>query len=182
MLISSSTLTALVYDVGEGAEADALLAGAASRLAASGVRLAGTLQEPSRDGRRHRCDLVGRDLATQLVLKLSEDRGPAARGCRLDRERLERLAGLAVAALEAGAEALFVSRFGKREAEGGGFRSAVALAICREVPVLVSVGRDHLPAWRAFAGGLGDELPASPRSVDAWTTRFLDRRAVTCAA
>ena len=166
-------LTALVYETGQGAIADSLLDGAAVRLREHGRRLAGTIQLPSPEGSGHRCDLLGRDLGSEVVVRLSMHNGAHARGCRLDTTRLEHLAGLAMATLEAGADVLIVSRFGKREAQGGGFRSAIGWAATREVPVLVSVGRDHLLEWRSFAGDLATELPAMPCSIERWTAAVL---------
>lgn len=174
--LPAPVLSALVYESGEGALADRLLDSAAVRLHEHGLRLAGTIQLPSPEGTGHRCDLLGRDLASGVIVRLSMHNGPEARGCRLDTTRLEHLAGLAMASLEAGADALIVSRFGKREAQGGGFRAAIAWAASRDVPVLVSVGRDHLSDWHAFADGMARELPALPRSAETWAAAVLGAR------
>lgn len=165
---SSPLLTALVYETGEGDAANALVADAAEHLRASGLTLAGMIQRQAARSDRMRCDLIGRDLATGVECALSEDRGPAARGCRLDSRALEDLVGLTMTALDKGADVMFASRFGKREAQGAGFREAIASAVSRGVPVLAPVHRDYVEAWREFGGDLAIEIPATRTAVEAW--------------
>ncbi len=175
-------LTALVYETGTGEAANALVEEAAALLGRRGLSLAGTIQRQAARSDRMRCDLIGRDLATGVERALSEDRGPAARGCRLDSRALEDFVGLTVAALDNGADVMFASRFGKREAQGAGFREAIASAVSRGVPVLAPVHRDYVEAWREFGGDLTSEVPADRAAVEAWCDAVSAAVRLTCCS
>lgn len=161
-------LTAVVYEAGTGAQTDRLLADVAARLEASGYRLAGTVQRAFERADRCACDMIVRDLATGDELKISEDRGPNARGCRLDPRMLEALVGSASAALERGVDALIINKFGKQEALGAGFRDVIACALADGVPTVVAVNRAYFDSWRAFAADFADELPPEFAPVHKW--------------
>lgn len=167
------SLLALVYAPGHGAAADALLATVADELKGRGFRLGGTVQEPAERAALHACDLIGHDLGTGTRLRLSVNRGREAKGCRLDCSVLEALAGMAAHSLETGVDAFIVSRFGKREQQGAGFRAALATAVAAAVPVLVTVNKEHLSGWRAFADGVGFEAPATLEAVQRWVRHVI---------
>jgi len=166
--MTGPSLAAVVYEPGDGPAVDKLLSGLAQELAGRGLRLAGTVQRAAQRPDRCACDMIVTDLATGEDCSISEDRGPMARGCRLDSAVLEAVAGSTIAALEGGADLLIVNKFGKREAEGAGFRSALALALGEGVPALVAVNRAYIEAWRAFAGDFGRELPSEMDAIRAW--------------
>ncbi len=137
----------------------------APRLSAAGVRCAGFVQRdaPLAEGRSH-CDMVLENLATGQRLKISEDRGAFARGCRLDGDVLATAIESACEVIHAGAEVLLVNKFGKTEAEGAGFRPVIADAIEVGVPVVIGVPWRNIESWRQFAGDFAIEI-----SVDALT-------------
>ncbi len=98
-----------------------------------------------------------------------------ARGCRLD---LGALAALIIAvekSLLGAVDFLFVNKFGKEEVEGRGFRDAIALALEREIPVVVGVPSRNREAWREFCGA---DSPAI--STEVW--RAATREIVTTSA
>jgi hypothetical protein len=169
-------LGALVYDLDQSAAADAVLMSVARVLAALGYRLAGAVQHNPRRPDRCRCDMVLEDLSTGQAIAISEDRGRAARGCRLDPAALEQLVGAAAAGLDTGAELLIVNRFGKREAEGRGFRGVIEAAATSGVPVVVAVSAANLDAWDLFAGSLDDRLEPNLTSVIRWCRGVLTPR------
>lgn len=147
-------------------ETDACLRAAAALLAARGVRLAGTVQSnPTRPGRR-RCDMNLHVLPDGPELRISQDRGDAASGCRLDGEALEMAVPLVLAGLSR-AELVLVNKFGKQELSGRGMVPVIAEAVQAGLPVIVGVGRTNLPAWLAFAGQ-SQALPADPEAVAGW--------------
>ncbi len=145
-------LVALTYATGEGAVMGRVVEAAR----AAGLTIVGMLQKDERRPDRRRCDMTLVDLTTGLEIALSQDRGRDARGCRLDHAALEDAAGRALARLEAGPmpDLLILSKFGKREIEGHGFRQVVETAVAQGVPVLVGVTADHVEGFRAFGGGL----------------------------
>lgn len=161
-------LGAAVYAEGEGHRVDALLAEVARGLRLQGLRVSGAIQHNTDGGDRCRCDMILEDLSSGRLVEISERRGPEARGCRLDSFALEDAVGSVIASLEQQPDILILNRFGKREAEGHGFRGAIENAMARGIPVLIAVSRSNLSAWKAFAASLGEQLPADAVAVLAW--------------
>jgi len=142
-----------------------------SKLTAAGATCAGFLQrdEPAPPG-RSRCDMVIECLSTGERLKISEDRGPLARGCRLDVGVLVSALASARDAIRARPDVLVVNKFGKTEAEGRGFRPLVADAIELGIPVLIAVPWRNIDSWRLFAGDYAREIAADTiRDEDDWS-------------
>lgn len=151
---------------GRGAN-DVFLAGIAAQLRSDGLHLAGTVQTNlERIDRRH-CDMDILVLPDGPVLRISEDRGDLARGCRLDPGALEQ-AVVGVAHALPRADLLIVNKFGKQEAEGRGLAALIAEALDREIPVLLGVNGLNLPAFEDFAGGLAEALPGDRTRVLDW--------------
>jgi nucleoside-triphosphatase THEP1 len=159
-----SMLTALLYAQGEGAVIGRLAEVAQAR----GLRVAGMVQKDERRPDRRRCDMSLVDLASGTEIPISQDRGRDARGCRLDHGALEEAAALAMRALDADPlpDLLVLSKFGKREIEGHGFRQMVERAVELGVPVLVGVGSEHVAGFRDFAGEYGIVLDHESEARD----------------
>ncbi|MFN3970103.1 MAG: DUF2478 domain-containing protein [Gemmobacter sp.] len=149
-------------------ECDRLIAAVAGRLTGMGWPLAGVIQVNTvfDPGRPCHMDLLVLDGTAQV--RISQDLGPMARGCRLDAGGLAQAAGLVEAALAAGPRLLIVNKFGKEEAEGRGFRPVIGEALARDVPVLTAVGPRNRPAFDAFAQGLAEDLPPDADAVIRW--------------
>lgn len=150
---------------GRGAS-DLFLAQVVDVLAAR-LALCGTVQTNTARADRRKCDMDLRLLPSGQVLRISEDRGALARGCTLDGSVLAQAVVATEAALP-GADLLIVNKFGKTEAEGGGFAPVIGEAICRGMPVLVGVNALNLPAFEAFADGMAEALPADLAYVTEW--------------
>ena len=148
-------LIALVYE--KGGSAAPVMQRLARLLSRQGIACAGFIESKVVPEGGGPCDVLLEDLATRETLSLSEDRGACARACRLDASALMDAVSRAEAAVAGGTGALILNKFGKTEAEGGGFRSAIAAAIGRGVPVVIGVPRINLDAWREFSGGLAVE-------------------------
>lgn len=161
-------LGAIVYGAGEGRKADQLITDLAHRLAAEGTRLAGAIQHNTPDEERRKGDMVLEDLRTGQTITISEDRGPGATGCRLDSRALEEIVGLVTTAIDEGAELLIINKFGQRECEGGGFRSAINKAVETGIPVLVGVNRESVAGWSGYAEGLDTHLALDLDSLLDW--------------
>ena len=147
-------------------ELDRLLAGVADRLAAGGLRLAGTVQQNSGPEGDCRCDMDLRLLHDGAVIRISQALGPEARGCRLDTGALEEAAFAVSRALEGGPDLLIANKFGKQEGLGRGLRTVVAAAIEAGVPVLLAVAEETLPDFLAFAEDMAEQV--NPESAEAW--------------
>ena len=151
---------------GRGAT-DAFLSDIARRLQDQGLALAGCVQSNEPRAGRRKCDMDLHVLPDGPVLRISEDRGDLARGCRLDSGVLEQ-AVVEVSRRMAGADLLIVNKFGKRESEGRGLVPVIAEALEAGMPVLVGVNGLNLPAFDDFAGGLSQALPADSDAVLEW--------------
>lgn len=149
---------------GQG-DADRILAALADRLAPE-MRLAGAVQSNLGPGGDCHCDMDLRLLGQPEVVRISQDLGSGAASCRLDAEGLERAAAAVEARIARGADLVIVSKFGKQEALGRGFRSTIAVALEHDLPVLLSVPQDHRDAFLAFAGDLAQEV--APDALADW--------------
>ncbi len=160
-------IAAIVYS--DGVYPDRIIARAIEPLRAAGVPLAGALQvEPVAAG-RHPCDMLLEELASGDVHAIAEHRGREARGCRLDVGLLTEIGEAVLHSLhDEQPRLLVVNKFGKIEADGGGLRQAVAEAADLGIPVLVGVPARNLDRWRAFAGSLAVELPATVGAIADW--------------
>ena len=153
---------------GRGAT-DALIAETVARLRGTGLRLAGTVQTDVPRADRSLCDMELSVLPDGPVFRINQDRGEAARGCRLDSGALEE-AVVAVADRMAGATVLVVNKFGKLEAQGRGYVPLIAEGLARDMTVLVGVNGLNLPDLLAFCDGMATALPADPAAVATWVT------------
>ena len=142
-------ITAIIYS--DSAAIDAVMRTVADHLIGQGLSLAGFVQRNQPCSGRARCDMILEELSSGERFGISEDRGPHARGCMLDVDELLKAVASAARGLEAGADLVMVNKFGKTEAEGGGFRPLIAEALACEVPVLIAVPYRNLEVWRLFA-------------------------------
>lgn len=162
----------LAYTMAPGrGDMDLVLEGLTVDLAARGLRCCGTVQINSERDDAGPCDMDVRVLPGGPVLRISQDLGPQARGCRLDPAALETAVGLVAARLSSGADLLIINKFGKHEAEGRGFRDVIAEAVAMDVPVLVGLNAVNRQAFEIFAGGMAIQLPPEPATLKAWVDR-----------
>lgn len=174
-------LAAVLYAAGAGARADEVLAEAVAMLRGQGWRLAGAVQHNTPVADRCACDMTLEDLGSGRLVDISENRGPLARGCRLNSVALEELTGLAAAAIASGVDLLVVNKFGKRETEGHGFRQAIEAAVAAGLPVIALVSHDNLAGWEAFTQGLDDRLAADTRAIVSWCRGAVEAGAALAA-
>jgi hypothetical protein len=136
-----------------------------------GLRVAGVLQHPVCSDTAGHCDVVLEELTTGLRTDLFEDRGPGARGCRLDVAALAEVNWQVARSLDSDPEILILNKFGKVEAEGRGLLDLVAIAVDRGILVVIGVPIRNLEAWRNFAGGMSVEFSSDPSEVTDWLNR-----------
>jgi nucleoside-triphosphatase THEP1 len=138
---------------------DAVLAAAVEKLQARGLRVGGLLQQAEGSGKR--AELFARDIASGRRVRLFEDRGRKARGCRLDAAGLAEAASWLRHAIDAKPDVLFVNRFGRQETVGRGLVDEIGAAIVSDIPVVVPLAATLMPQWRRFAGEDGVRLKAT---------------------
>lgn len=172
--VAQAAIVALVYS--DGALAGRLLQGWAHALRRAGYACAGLVQHDEPAPGRSRCDMVLENLRTGARVRISDDRGPHARGCRLDPDGLLTAMTDVRVSLHEGADVLLLSKFGKSESEGGGFRPLIADAVDRGISLVIGVPARNLASWRAFACGTAREIAAeSVEDLDVAALRGLLR-------
>ena len=152
-------------------DTDLLLERLATELGARGLGCCGVVQINSERADAGPCDMDVRVLPDGPVLRISQDLGPQARGCRLDPAALETAAGLVATSLLSGADLLIINKFGKHEAEGRGFRNVIAKAVAMNVPVLVGLNELNRDAFEAFAGDMPVRLSSDIEVLMEWACR-----------
>jgi molybdate transport system ATP-binding protein len=156
---------AVVYD--DGVAVDLLLATFVDQLRSRSVRVGGIVQmPPTEPGCGPGALRSVRDLATGETLSICRVDG--AEGCRFDPEKLQEASQRVQAASEGCADIVFVSRFGKEEARGGGLCGELARAAGAGRPVLTAVRRGLVPNWLSFSGGIGTMLEARLWVLENW--------------
>lgn len=152
----------------ERGQTDRLLAEVAARLEAEGWALAGVVQiNTGRPGRAH-CDMDLRVLGRPEVVRISQNLGEGASGCRLDPEGLETAVALVETVLATAPRLLILNKFGKAEVEGRGFRALIGQALAQGVPVLTGLKPVNRDGFDAFAEGLAGPLPADLEAILDW--------------
>lgn len=165
----------VAYD--DGLVRDALMAQCAADLATSGYRLGGIVQSnPHREGRR-RCDMYVKDLLGGDEVKISQDRGNEARGCRLDQDAFARIDAWIERAVLEHVDLLIINKFGREEAQGRGLRAVIAEALIADIPVIIGVSSQNLADFLAFAGDSATRLSPDIEAMTAWCRNAIKRRA-----
>ncbi len=162
---------------------DACLTEAVALMQAQGLRLAGTVQSNPLRADRPKCDMDVHVLPDGPVLRISEDRGKLARGCRLDAGMLETAVAATLERLD-DAQLLVINKFGKQEAEGRGFVPVIAEAMARGLPVVVGVNPINHPVFQRFTGDLAWNLEPEPAMIARWAMSLcrdrMPRQVETC--
>jgi nucleoside-triphosphatase THEP1 len=162
MFDAQCDLAALVYD--EQQDPDAVLRDFAADLNARGFRAVGMVQA----GQCADSSLSAVLVHSGETLLLAQDFDPAARGCRLDLNRLQNAGERVADALKGGADLLIINRFGKRERDGKGLGYLVERALKADIPVVIAVSGDRFTDWIKFAGGTSVKLPCDRSALEAW--------------
>ncbi len=165
-LTGSIKLAAVVYE--SGFKIDDFLNRLADRLRADRVKVAGVLQENTRDVAGVCSAMTLVDLTTRSRFRISQDLGSQAEGCRLDARGIAEIAPLLERTFNQDAELIILNRFGKAEAEGGGLRSVFARAMEAGIPTVTAIRQPYVEAWSHFHGRLAVDLAADLDAVLAW--------------
>jgi hypothetical protein len=155
-----AALAALVY--GPDEPVDALIAEFRRHVEARGGRVGGIVQTPCEE------TIYATHIDTGRQIDLMQDLGACSEGCRLDSQALAEAAGLLEQSVAAAPDLLLVSRFGRAEAEGGGFLQEIGAAAGAGTPTLIAVSLKRATDWQAFAGEFGESLPCSIEALLGW--------------
>ena len=152
---------------------DDLLYALAEDLAGRGVRVAGAVQRNLPDKADTFCDMDLKILTGTRTIRISQSLGTHASGCRLDPQALEDAVGEVEASLNAPKppDLLIVNKFGRQEAEGRGFRTAISAALVRDIPTLIGVRDCYLADLENWAGDMADSVSAD--QIEDWCKRAI---------
>lgn len=163
----------------ERGDTDTLLFSLADTLARQGVKTVGTVQINTASDCDGLCDMDVRILPCGPDIRISQNLGKHAKGCRLDPDALETAVQQVSERLRDGADLLIVNKFGKHEADGRGFRDVIATAITRDIPVLVGLNTLNAPSFHAFIDGPCLTLPPELNALQNWATSQLAQLAAS---
>jgi nucleoside-triphosphatase THEP1 len=162
----SPAILAIVY--ADGVAAGSFIADLGYRLRDAGVAIAGIVPYRSSTPRTGRCGVEVEELASRLVLQLSEDENPQPFGCRVDPEAISEAAALISSSLRKAPNVVIFNKFGKMEAEGGGLRETIAEAIQLGIPVIAGVPRRNVGIFRELTEGLAEETQVDSPRIYQW--------------
>jgi hypothetical protein len=150
----------------DGSPIQALLSHLAASWRARGLRIAGVVEE-CKAGK-----MVLRDLKSGVCHPLKQDLGPGSTSCSLDAAGLAAACFSVETAIEAGCDAVILSKFGKMEALGGGLAGAFYAAIAADRPIVTSVSPSLIEAWGGFAGPLAMFIEPDYDAIEAWRLAY----------
>ncbi len=172
MFDSQCDLAALVY--GSDQKPDDVLREFAADLDGRGYRSVGLLQLG------HHC--LDPELSAMLIhrgkrVRLFQDLGRCAQGCRLDVDQLME-AGVQIAeAIDEGADLVVINRFGRQEREGKGLLHVIERALEADIPVVIAVPESGFADWLKFSGGMSVRLRCDRDALELWWSGVSRRHA-----
>jgi len=102
------------------------------------------------------------------VIRISQNTGNGASGCRLDAGALEAAVAAVETALAGPVDLLMINKFGRHEAEGRGFRALIGEALAQGIPVLTAVKHQNRRAFDDFSADLAMPLNTSVDEILDW--------------
>lgn len=162
----------IAYTLAPGrGDTDLLLQGLAAAAASDGLKVCGTVQINSEAPCEGPCDMDVQCLPDGPIIRISQSLGKHARGCRLNPDALEQAVGWVEGRIGADIDLLIVNKFGKHEADGRGFRNAIAQALAADIPVVVGLNSMNKTAFHEFTGGEAEEVAPDPDALSAWARK-----------
>jgi hypothetical protein len=161
----------------DDAKVEELLANFALAAQARGVDVGGVFQRDIGEGPvKARMELV--DIRCGQTFPISQNLGGGSTSCRVDPTGLAAASHVLRREIERPASLLVVSKFGKLEAEGGGFADEMFDAVAAGIPLLTSLAARFTPQWQAATDNAGEML--EPDMAALW--RWWDKVQATWAA
>lgn len=167
-------LAAVVYD--DDVDANVVLEQFARRLRADGIRVEGLVQQRAGDERKCSGDVFLLALDSDSNYHVTQNLGSQSECCSINPAGIAEASEVLRRALANPPELLVINKFGKLEADGGGFCDELLTAASDGIAVITTVHVDRLEAWREFCGSLGDELAPQIEALDHWWQSCFARR------
>jgi nucleoside-triphosphatase THEP1 len=146
------------------------LAEFARKLADSGCRLGGMVQEVFFDDQGRRTHIDSVDLATgdRITINQPSRTRPDGTGCTLDTAALADAGAPLRRALNDRPDLIVVEKFGEQEQSGAGLADDMLAVIAEGLPILVLVPESALTSWRELTGGEIAELQCEADELRRW--------------
>lgn len=154
-------------------DVDALLAEVAEAQRRRGRRVRGLLMAPAASGGDCLVEMVLVDVDKRDGYLVSQPLGRDSKACRADPQGFARASMVLRSAAAEEPDLVVCNRFGKLEAEGGGFSAELLEILSRDIPLLTVVSHHLVDDWQRFTGGEAALLPPTRAAVDAWLARTL---------
>src|ERR1700712_443459 len=161
---ASPYLAAVVYD--DSQDPDALLRAFAAELNGSGRRAVGLVQLGDASGEAPQLSALL--VHSGETLRLFQDLGPGATGCKLDLGQLLDAGTQVASAIDEGADLVIINRFGRQERDGKGLSYLIERALSADIPVVIAVPMARLGDWTAFSDGMAARLACDRASLEMW--------------
>ncbi len=159
----------IAYTMAHGrGELDLLLSDLAARLEARGLKARGIVQTNTECGSYHGCDMDVRVLPDGPIIRISQNLGKEAKGCRLDPDAMASAVTAVGQSMQADFDVFLLNKFGKQEAEGRGFRDLLAEALEKGATVIAGTNPLNAEVFEEFAGGMATNVPADIDALLAW--------------
>ncbi|WP_422054891.1 DUF2478 domain-containing protein [Shimia sp.] len=159
----------IAYTMAHGrGELDLLLSDLAERLDARGLKTRGIVQTNTECGSYHGCDMDVRVLPAGPTIRISQNLGKEAQGCRLDPDAMASAVSAVGQSMQADFDVFLLNKFGKQEAEGRGFRDLLADALEKDATVIAGTNPLNAEVFEEFSGGMATNVPADIESLLAW--------------
>lgn len=162
----------IAFTMTEGkGDLDQVLYGFAQELLSKKVDVCGVVQVNTDRDDCPLCDMDVQVLPDGPTIRISQNLGREAKGCRLDPEALEQSVAEVGKRLSPDAAVLVLNKFGKHEAGGRGFRDTIGQAIAMDVPVICGVNALNREAFESFCEGMAEFVAPSPDALMEWFNR-----------
>jgi hypothetical protein len=155
------------------ADIQKLLSAFAERRREEGLRVAGAIEVPA-PAWACLCGPLGlKDLASGALFPVTLNLGEGSVACKLDAAGLAEACQSVLQAISQGADLVVLSKFGKVEAEGGGFLDAFNAAAGAGIPCVTGVAPPFAASFLQYAGGYSQWIGADAGSIERWWTSRL---------
>ncbi|MFY0595307.1 MAG: DUF2478 domain-containing protein [Cognatishimia sp.] len=159
----------IAYTMTEGkGDLDQVLYRFAKAEMARGTHVVGVVQVNTDRDDCPLCDMDVEVLPDGPTIRISQDLGREAKGCRLDPDALETSVTEVGNRLNSDVALLVLNKFGKHEANGRGFRDTIGQAMALDVPVLCGVNALNREAFEEFSGGTAKFVAPTPEALADW--------------
>lgn len=159
----------IAYTMAHGrGKLDLLLAELAERLQERGLTARGIVQTNTGCEVDQRCDMDVQVLPDGPIIRISQDLGKEARGCRLDPDAMATAITAVSHSMAKPYDVFLLNKFGKQEAEGKGFRDLLAEALEAGATVIAGTNPLNAETFEEFAGGMATKVEPNIDDLLAW--------------